>query len=83
KIIYTITGASSPSSSGTADGDLKGERGYINKAMVTKYLTNDELNNSIFYNCGPPGMLNAMQKLLQGDLHISKEKIKIEEFTGY
>jgi hypothetical protein len=28
-------------------------------------------------------MLNAMQKLLQDDLHISKERIKIEEFSGY
>jgi hypothetical protein len=28
-------------------------------------------------------MLKAMQKLLQDDLHVPKEKIKIEEFTGY
>jgi Na+-transporting NADH:ubiquinone oxidoreductase subunit NqrF len=83
KIIYTITETSSPSSSGTADDDWKGERGYINKAMVTNYLTSNELDNSIFYICGPPGMLNAMQKLLQDDLHISKERIKIEEFSGY
>lgn len=48
--------------------------------MLTKYLTSDD---SIFYVCGPPGMLNAMQKLLHDDLHISKETIKIEEFTGY
>ncbi|MGC1929328.1 MAG: hypothetical protein WA667_10170 [Candidatus Nitrosopolaris sp.] len=46
-------------------------------------MSADELDNSIFYICGPPGMLKAMQKLLQDDLHIPKEKIKIEEFTGY
>jgi hypothetical protein len=27
-------------------------------------------------------MVNAMKKLLQADLGIPKEKIKIEEFTG-
>jgi ferredoxin-NADP reductase len=46
-------------------------------------MTSDELENSIFYICGPPGMLKAMQKLLQGDLRIPDERIKLEEFTGY
>ena len=41
------------------------------------------LNNSIFYICGPPSMLKDMQSLLQEDLEISKEKIKVEEFIGY
>jgi glycine betaine catabolism B len=73
KIIYTID-----------DGnDWNGERGHINKAMVVKYLSTDELDNSIFYICGPPGMLNAMRKLLEVDLSIPKERIKIEEFSGY
>lgn len=86
KIIYTITEEE-------AQGDelvqktlstskWTGERGRIDKAMLTKHLTDNELNNSIFYTCGPPGMINAMQKLLQ-DLHIPKERIKVEEFTGY
>ncbi len=86
KIIYTMTGKgkeTSSSSSTVDDGGWERERGYINKTMITKYMTNDELDDSIFYICGPPGMLNAMQQLLQNDLHISKERIKIEEFTGY
>ena len=82
RIIYTITAAEeqgqAPSSSG-----WKPERGIINKAMLTKYLTTSELGNSIFYICGPPGMLKAMQNLLQDDLHIPKERLKVEEFTGY
>ena len=81
KIIYTITAAEegqAPSSS-----SWKGERGIINKNMLTKYLTTSELDNSVFYVCGPPGMLKAMQNLLQDDLHIPKESIKVEEFTGY
>jgi NAD(P)H-flavin reductase len=65
------------------DNDWKGEQGYINQAMVTKYLDANELDNSIFYICGPPGMLNAMKKLLQEDLVIPKESIMVEVFTGY
>jgi ferredoxin-NADP reductase len=81
-IIYTIADESQESSSIPND-DWKGERGFINKAMLVKYLSTDELDNSIFYICGPPGMLKAMQTLLQDDLRIPKERINIEEFTGY
>lgn len=52
KIIYTIADESQESSSIPND-DWKGERGFINKAMLVKYLTTDELDNSIFYICGP------------------------------
>ena len=82
KIIYTIADEIQESSSIPND-DWKGERGFINEAMLVKYLSTDELDNSIFYICGPPGMLKAMQTLLQDDLHIPKERINIEEFTGY
>ena len=51
--------------------------------MIIKYVDTHELNNSIFYICGPPSMLKAMQILLQEDLEIPKERIKVEEFTGY
>ena len=91
KIIYTISekdqndneqSSLSPLSS-TATDDWKGEYGRINKAMILKYVDTHELNNSIFYICGPPSMLKAMQILLQEDLKIPKERIKVEEFTGY
>jgi glycine betaine catabolism B len=86
KIIYTLTDEirdSSPSSSSSETDDWKGERGLINKAMITRYLSTTELADSIFYICGPPTMLNAMKKLLQKDLDIPKERIKVEEFIGY
>jgi hypothetical protein len=62
--------------------------------IITFYLTDDaivgfiltnitSIKNSIFYTCGPPGMIKAMQKLLQEDLQIPKDRIKVEEFTGY
>jgi glycine betaine catabolism B len=50
--------------------------------MILKYMEVDVLNNSIFYICGPSGMLKAMQSLLQEELKIPKERIKVEEFTG-
>jgi glycine betaine catabolism B len=85
KIIYTISEEDrheqSPSS--TSNGDWKGEYGRIDKAMILKYIDTNQLNNSIFYICGPPSMLKAMQSLLQDNLEISKERIKVEEFTGY
>ena len=80
KIVYAIADDPSAVDKGNNWG---GERGFINQAMLTKYLTSNQLNNSIFYICGPPGMLNAMQKLLEVDLNIPKHRIKIEEFTGY
>jgi ferredoxin-NADP reductase len=85
KIIYTITGEGQEKSSSVsaAGSNWKGEIGFINREMITKYMTSDELEDSIFYVCGPPGTLKVMQKLLQDDLQIPDERIKIEEFTGY
>jgi ferredoxin-NADP reductase/nitrite reductase/ring-hydroxylating ferredoxin subunit len=83
KIIYTISeDEQQPSSSSTAN-DWKGEYGRIDKAMILKYLDTNMLDNSIFYICGPPSMLKAMESLLQDNLEIPKERIKVEEFTGY
>lgn len=59
-----------------------GERGKIDRNMIERHLNKSELGNSIFYICGPPGMLKAMQELLR-DMQIPKERIKVEEFTGY
>jgi glycine betaine catabolism B len=55
--------------------------------MILKSVDKSLLYNSVFYICGPPGMLKAMQILIQEDLEIpkerKKERIKVEEFTGY
>ena len=88
KIIYTISekdqnDEQSLSSSPSSTDHWKGEYGRINKAMILKYIDTNILDNSIFYICGPPSMLKAMQSLLQEDLEIPKERIKVEEFTGY
>ena len=86
KIIYTISEKdqnNEQSSLSSTANDWKGEYGRINKAMILKYVDTSVLNNSIFYICGPPNMLKAMQSLLQEELEIPKEKIKVEEFIGY
>lgn len=74
QIVYTLS---------DTQADWNGEQGHINKKMIIKYLTNDELDSSIFYICGPPGMLKAMEKLLQEDLTIPKQRIRTEQFIGY
>ena len=85
KIIYTISEDQHGQQSSTTakNDDWKGEYGRIDKSMILKYIDSNVLNNSIFYICGPPSMLKAMQALLQEDLTIPKERIKVEEFTGY
>ena len=83
KIIYTIAGADAETRSSAADSVWQGEKGLIDKAMLTRHLSKDELDNSTFYICGPPAMLSAMQKLLSEQIGISNDKIKIEAFTGY
>ncbi|MGI0019549.1 MAG: Rieske 2Fe-2S domain-containing protein [Nitrososphaera sp.] len=77
KVVYTITEEEKQ------DSSWAGERGRINKEMIARYLSNDEISNAVFYVCGPPGMLQAMQKLLKEELQIPKDRIKLEEFTGY
>lgn len=79
RIVYAVSEVETTSSS----TEWKGEKGHINKAMLEKYLDSSEIGTSIFYICGPPGMLTAMKNLLQNELAIPRERIKIEEFTGY
>jgi ferredoxin-NADP reductase len=88
KIVYTITEEEEEKqkTQGTSSSirqQWTGERGRIDKDMLTKHLTDDEIKNSIFYTCGPPGMIKAMQDIIQNDLKIPKDRIKVEEFTGY
>ncbi|MGN6821918.1 MAG: FAD-dependent oxidoreductase [Candidatus Nitrosocosmicus sp.] len=87
-IIYTITEEENPneqssSSSLTSTNVWKGEYGRINKEMILKYIDDSILKDSIFYICGPPGMLKAMKSVIQEELEIPKERIITEEFTGY
>ena len=82
KIVFVITDEDGEKQSSTSSS-WTGERGRIDKEMLTKHLSGDEINHAIFYVCGPPAMLNAMKSILEDNLKITKERIKVEEFTGY
>ena len=83
KIIYAISDDERQQQSSSTANDWRGEYGRIDKSMILKYLDTNVLNNSVYYICGPPSMLKAMQALLQDDLEIPEERIKVEEFVGY
>ena len=93
RIIYTITEeeaksgeeqpAQTPSPSHSQTSSWNEERGRIDRAMLTRHLSDNDLKDSTFYICGPPVMIKAMQNLVENELQIPKERIKIEEFTGY
>ncbi len=57
-----------------------GETGYINTAMLEKYL--GELTSAIYYTAGPPAMVAAMLEML-GRGGVPMSHIRSEEFTGY
>ncbi|MDQ3561876.1 MAG: FAD-dependent oxidoreductase, partial [Thermoproteota archaeon] len=96
KIVYTITendmeqrqqfeAVHTISSSGATEskGTWKGERGRIDRTMIERHLRKEEISNAIFYICGPPGMIKALEDLLQKQFQIQEARIKVEEFTGY
>lgn len=58
----------------------QGETGFINKAMITKYI--GDLQLPMYYIAGLPEMTSAMKKLL-ADSGVNEDKIQAEEFTGF
>ena len=74
KFIPTLTGEKNPS--------WKYETEIFDEKLLRKHISEKELQKSIFYIAGPPGMVTGMEELL-AKMKISKEQIKIEEFTGY
>ncbi len=56
------------------------EHGRIDAQMLARYIP--EVHKPIYYVCGPPEMVTAMQQLLYG-LGVDEEAIRSEEFGGY
>lgn len=85
KVVYTLTDSDEKERGEEKfkPQDWTGEHGRIDNEMITRHLTGDEIAKAVFYICGPPGMLKAMQKLLQEELQIPRDRLKIESFTGY
>ncbi len=63
-----------------ASEDGEGERGYINKDMLTKYLS--DLGKPIYYIAGPPNMVLGLRKMLN-QAGVNDDIIRLENFTGY
>lgn len=57
-----------------------GRTGRINEAMIREFC--DDINNAIFYICGPPGMVEGLSNLLK-TMNVPLQNIKIEKFVGY
>ena len=72
ELIFTVNQPAPP--------DWTGSTGTINTDLVKEHLPDYQQN--IFYTCGPPPMIEAMEKLVVS-LGLSKEKLKRELFTGY
>jgi ferredoxin-NADP reductase len=71
KVVFVVSQATS---------QWKGATGVITLDMIKKELPNYKEN--IFYVCGPPPMVQAMQKLIES-LDLQKTQLKLEYFTGY
>jgi ferredoxin-NADP reductase len=56
------------------------ERGRIDAETLARHIP--EVHKPVYYVCGPPEMVAAMQKLLSG-LGINEDDIRSEEFGGY
>lgn len=74
-VIHTIT---RPDES---EGEWNGRTGRIDGKLITREVKN--LEDPIYYICGPTGMVTAMIDLVQGELEIPEDDIRSEKFSGY
>ncbi len=71
KLVFTVN---------QAPPDWEGATGIISTELIKQLLPDYQEN--IFYTCGPPPMVEAMEKLVER-LGIPKEKLRREYFSGY
>jgi ferredoxin-NADP reductase len=70
KLVFTVN---------QAPPDWNGATGIIDAEMIKQQLP--DYPENIFYTCGPPPMVEAMEKLIVS-LGLPKEKLKREYFSG-
>lgn len=75
RIVYTLT------SPDTGKHLWKGRMGRIDSEMVRKEIP--DFDQRVFYICGPPKMVEVLSGILMKDLNIPRDKIKLENFSGY
>lgn len=57
-----------------------GQTRQIDAELLAKYA--DVTKNAIYYITGPPGMVKGMQAMLAGT-GVSRDDVRVEEYTGY
>ena len=60
--------------------DWGGEKGYITKEMIEKYV--EDIETPIYYSAGPADMVAAMRKIIE-EIGIDDDNVRTEEFSGY
>jgi ferredoxin-NADP reductase len=63
-----------------ANSGWKGATGLITAEMTKKEIP--DYKETVFYTCGPPAMVEAMEKLVES-LGLPKTQLKREYFAGY
>lgn len=53
----------------------------IDEGLIKKEIP--DFHERIFYTCGPPKMVEAMENILKDGLHVRDNRIKKENFPGY
>lgn len=71
KIVFTVN---------EANPNWKGAVGLITADMVKREIP--EYKETMFYTCGPPAMVDVMEKLVES-LGLPKTQLKREYFSGY
>lgn len=61
----------------TVSGTSEYETGYVDQKIIKKYVSN--INNSLFYICGPEPMKNSLKQILCR-LGVKKRDIMVENF---
>src|SRR5262245_16965429 len=57
-----------------------GEKGFLDRAMLERHLKS--LAGNVYYIAGPPGLVEAMQKMLMS-AGVAEDAIHTDEFIGY
>jgi ferredoxin-NADP reductase len=73
KIVYTLT---------NCNEKIEGCRiGYIDDELVRAEIP--DYRERVFFICGPPVMVDAMQQMLKTKLSLPETQIRTEDFIGY
>ena len=72
RVVHTV--------SDSADSEWREKTGRIDKSMINEFW--EDKSGTLFYICGPPPMVNAMQEILR-EMQVPQQNVRIERFAGY